>query len=184
VTTPSAPFGAGLGLADERRALILTLAMDGESFAYLDGLRRRHFPPERNVVPAHITLFHALPGEERALIVRELDGICRRQPRLTLQATGLRSLGRGVAFSFSAPALVSLRNELAREWRDWLTPQDSQRFAPHATVQNKASGDQARALLRELEAGFQPFEVRGEGLHLWRYLGGPWRLEKTFRFAG
>jgi len=53
--------------------LILTLALDGEAFALFDRLRREHFPPERNVVPAHVTLFHALPGEERAAIASVLD---------------------------------------------------------------------------------------------------------------
>jgi len=39
---------------------ILTAEMDDDSFAWLAGLRRRHFPPERNFLPAHLTLFHRL----------------------------------------------------------------------------------------------------------------------------
>ncbi len=101
-----------------------------------------------------------------------------------MEATGLRSLGRGVAFAFASPELVQLRQALAREWRDWLTPQDSARIAPHVTVQNKVAPDAARRLQRELEASFQPFAARAEGLLLWRYLGGPWAQEGRFPFTG
>ena len=44
--------------------LILTLALDDLSFARFDALRREHFPPTLNRIPAHVTLFHHLPGEE------------------------------------------------------------------------------------------------------------------------
>lgn len=69
---------------------------------------------------------------------------------------------------------MALRQTLAREWRDDLTAQDSARIAPHVTIQNKVAPREASALLRELSAGFVPFEARAEGLLLWRYLDGPW----------
>ena len=171
-------------MGDDGRPLILTLMLDGASFGLLDGWRRRFFPPERNQVPAHITLFHALPGDQAGLIRREIAALSGRQKPFSLDATGLRSLGRGVAVSFSCAELVRLRQALAREWRDWLTAQDSAKIAPHVTVQNKVSPETARATLRELEAEFRPFTAQAEGLQLWRYLGGPWRLEQTFRFGG
>ena len=136
------------------------------------------------MVPAHLTLFHALPGENELLIRRELDGICRTHRAFDLEATGLRSLGRGVAIAFRSAELVALRQELAREWRDWLTPQDSAKIAPHVTIQNKVTPDAARTLLKELERGFEPFRSRAEGLSLWRYLGGPWEAVRRFRFSG
>ena len=42
------------------RTFILTAELDGASFDWLDELRRAHFPPERNLLPAHLTLFHRL----------------------------------------------------------------------------------------------------------------------------
>ena len=164
--------------------LILTLMLDGASFARLDGWRRRFFPPERNQVPAHLTFFHALPGAEAPTIRRELAAVAAGQTPFSIEATGLRSLGRGIAIAFSSAELVRLRQSLAREWRDWLTPQDSAKIAPHVTVQNKASPDAVRESRRELDAEFQPFSARAEGLQLWRYLGGPWQLDRTFRFGG
>ena len=171
-------------MSEPDRPLILTLAFDGASFARLDELRRRYFPPERNQVPAHLTLFHALPGENATPIRRELADICLRQKPFEIEATGLRALGNGVAIGFSSQELVGLRQRLAREWRDWLSPQDSAKIAPHVTIQNKVGADVARATLRELEASFRPFSARAEGLNLWRYLGGPWNLERSFRFGG
>jgi hypothetical protein len=78
---------------------------------------------------------------------------------------------------------ADLRAELARRWAQWLTPQDRQGFRPHVTVQNKVPVEEARALKASLEAGFSPLEARGEGLLLWRYLGGPWALETEVPFA-
>ena len=42
-------------------ALIVTGEIGPADFAWVDGLRQRHYPSERNHVPAHITVFHALP---------------------------------------------------------------------------------------------------------------------------
>ena len=39
---------------------IVTAELPGNVFALADGLRRAHFPPERNKLAAHVTLFHAL----------------------------------------------------------------------------------------------------------------------------
>ena len=76
-----------------------------------------------------------------------------------------------------------MRQALMRGWADWLTAQDSARITPHVTIQNKVSPREARALLTELKATFRPMRVRGEGLLLWRYLGGPWSLQRRFRFG-
>ena len=164
--------------------LIVTLALDGASFARLDDLRRRHYPPERNRVPAHLTLFHALPGASLPAVKRDLAAICAARRPFDLRASGWTSLDRGVALAFSSPELLALRRELAFEWRDHLTAQDSARIAPHVTVQNKVAPREADALLRELQAGLRPFAARAEGLLLWRYLGGPWDLVRRYRFAG
>ena len=43
---------------------LVTLGFDEATFTRLEELRRRYFPPERNVVPAHLSLFHRLPPEE------------------------------------------------------------------------------------------------------------------------
>jgi 2'-5' RNA ligase len=157
--------------------------MDESSQEYFDRLRALHFPPERNYLNAHLTLFHQLPGEREAEISTELREICHKHEPLTLAVTGVRSLGRGVAYELSSPQLSALRRELARSWQPWLSAQDRQGFKPHITVQNKVSPEQARSLHQELQAPFSPFEVDGLGLSLWRYLGGPWDPEGTYLFG-
>jgi hypothetical protein len=163
--------------------LILTLQMDESSQERFDHLRELHFPPERNYLNAHLTLFHKLPGEREAEISTELCEICREHEPPTLIATGLRFLGRGVAYELSSPQLLALRRELVRSWDPWLGAQDRQGFKLHVTVQNKVSPEQARALHQELQATFTPFEIEGLGLSLWRYLGGPWEPAATHLFS-
>ncbi len=63
--------------------LILTLKFDDRTFAVLDELRQQHFPRSRNVVPAHITLFHALPGEQEQPIRQTLHTLCAATPLKT-----------------------------------------------------------------------------------------------------
>ena len=168
----------------DRAPLIVTLAFDEASFAFFQSARQRYFPPERNLIPAHLTLFHALPGEQADTVRIQLEEMCRATAPVTLAVTGLRSLGRGVAYTVASPTLGHVRAGLATRWAAWLTPQDRQKHQPHVTVQNKVDPAVARALLAELQAGFEPFTAHGEGLHLWRYRGGPWDALATVPFTG
>lgn len=163
--------------------LIVTLGFDAASFEFFDEARRRHFPPARNRIPAHLTLFHHLPGDEEADIALALSEVARRTPRLTLRVAGLRFLGFGSAYSIVSPALVALRDELASRWRDRLTPQDAAPLKPHVTVQNKVPAAQAKQLFAELQDGFRPFEASGTHLLLWRYRGGPWEAAGRYALA-
>jgi 2'-5' RNA ligase len=177
-------LGAALFEATDTSPLILTLKMDQDSFARFDALRQAHFPRHRNFIPAHVTLFHHLPGFDPGAIAADLAAALRTRTPVILRATGLRFLGRGVAYAFDAPELTLLRNDLAARWAAFLTPQDRQPFRPHVTIQNKADPAEARGLKQRLEAEFQPFDVVGEGLLLWRYLGGPWEPLGDFPFGG
>ncbi|EWY37674.1 hypothetical protein N825_16615 [Skermanella stibiiresistens SB22] len=170
-------------MPDESRPLILTLKLDQPSFERLDALRREHFPVERNFLPAHLTLFHHLPGGDPGAIAATLRGEMANTPPPNLRAIGWRFLGKGVAQGFDAPALVAFRARLAARWSDHLTPQDRQPPKPHVTIQNKADPAAARALFQRLQAMFEPFDATGEGVLLWRYLGGPWEPLGEFPFA-
>lgn len=180
---PPQPVGqAGTSTGERRAPLLLTLQLAEPAQGLFQAFRDRHFPADRNVVPAHVSLFHHLPGEERRPITKRLREI---------ETTGLPSrpvvrveapvpLGHGVAFRLQAPVLKEMRSKLAADWADWLTPQDRQGWHPHVTVQNKVSPDIARTTLGRLQRGFMPFETEGACLHLWRYLGGPWERLDTF----
>ena len=134
-------------------------------------------------MPAHVSLFHALPGQELSQVLDDVRAVADRPP-LTVQVTGVRSLGRGTALVLESPELLVVRAELAQRWAGELTRQDAQRFSPHVTVQNKVEPAQARALVARLQAAFVPWSMTGVGLHVWRYLGGPWEPIRAYPFRG
>ena len=163
--------------------LILTLAMDPDSFARFDGLRRRHFPQALNHIPAHATLFHHLPGDRERGVIEAITALARAVPPPEVAVTGLRFTGRGVAYALDSDALARFRGRLAQEFAAHLTAQDRQGWRPHVTVQNKVDAATARALHADLEAAFTPFRFTAPGLLLWRYLGGPWERRASFAFG-
>jgi 2'-5' RNA ligase len=163
--------------------LILTLKLDQSTFEQVNALRQQYFPPERNLIPAHITLFHALPGEQEKEISQLLQTLCARSARIALSLPALHFLGNGVAIKIDAPALVQLQQTLANHWSAWLTRQDRQGYRPHITIQNKVTAAEAQQVYKTLEARWQALDGFGEGLLLWHYQGGPWQLAHSFPFA-
>ncbi|TNC62282.1 2'-5' RNA ligase family protein [Rubellimicrobium roseum] len=169
---------------DGAEPLILTLALDGTTFARLDGERRALFPPHLNRIPAHVTLFHHLPGERPGEILAALRAAGAGQGPEPVRVTELMPLGRGVAYRLEAPGVAALRAGLVRLWEADLTPQDRQPWRPHVTVQNKVTPEEARATLARLRARFAPWDAMAEGLRLWRYKGGPWEALAEIPFTG
>ena len=172
--------------ADPAAPLLLTLQLAEPGQSMFQSLRTRHFPETRNRVPAHVSLFHALPGEGCAEIVRVLHALQASRPAILVEPP--RSLGRGVAFPLASPDLLALRAGLAAAWsaQSWsgkLTRQDLERFRPHVTVQNKVTPEQARQTLQRLQHGFVPWPTEGIALLLWRYLGGPWEALERFELT-
>lgn len=163
--------------------LIVTLKIDEKSFELFDRLRRRHFPPERNFLAAHLTLFHHLPGESLEDIRFELIEFCKNRKAFSLEFDNWRLLGKGVAVKIDSKELINLRAHLADIWKDWLTAQDRQKFQPHITVQNKVAPDEAKKLYENLARDWKTFDGNAEGLQLWHYLGGDWKLEEEFLFV-
>ena len=161
--------------------MIVTLLLDDEAQQRFDRLRAEHFPPERNHLAAHVTLFHALPGERLDAVRADLAAAARRPP-FAVAVTGVRFLGRGVAYDLASAGLDRLRAGLADAWSPWLTPQDRQRHRAHVTVQNKVAPEVARALHERLSASFASGAGTARGLGLWRYLDGPWGAVDAFPF--
>ena len=162
--------------------LILTLMLAPGDQARFEALRRAHFPSEHNVISAHVTLFHHLPGLDREAIEHVLGLAAGLHAPFEVEVRGLRSLGRGVAFELHSAELSKLRAGLASAWHDALTAQDRQGFRPHVTIQNKVTPEAARSLLAQMQAVFSPFGIGATGLSLWRYLGGPWEAVAAYPF--
>jgi 2'-5' RNA ligase len=170
-------------MAADPPPLIVTALLDRASFEFFDSLRRLHFPPERNFLAAHLTLFHYLPGGEVAAVKSFIEKIANGRSPFNIHFNSIRSLGRGVAVNAEAAELIKIRGRLAAEFEPWLTPQDRQKFQPHITIQNKVEPAVAKELFELMTGIFEPFNGRVEGFQVWHYLGGPWSLETEFRFC-
>jgi len=164
------------------RALIITAELALADLAWLEALRRQYYPPERNQLPVHLTMFYALPPSLEAEARHRLAVTASAAPPRAAVA-GLMDLGGGVAFRIVSDDLDRIREELAQAFHGMLGAQDQAGWRPHVTIQNKASARDARKLLDTLQAGFapRPLGISGVGLH--RYLGGPWEtlLVRPFR---
>ncbi len=169
--------------ASAPRPLVLTLKLDGENQARLEAERRRWYPARLNRIPAHISLFHALPGEEEPAIYERLERAAGQFAPFSVEIHDLMRLGRGVAYAVRSRELSALHDELRAAWLPWLSRQDQQPFRPHVVIQNKVEPTEARALYDRLGAGFRPWAAEAAALLLWRYEGGPWSPAGEFLFA-
>jgi hypothetical protein len=167
----------------ESAPIIVTALFGKADLAWFDALRRAHFPPERNQLEAHLTMFHHLAPSLDAELKHRLAGETRsvKQPRAWV--AGLISLGGGVAFRIESPELADIRDRLAEAFAPMLMPQDRAGWRPHVTIQNKVPPEQAKALLRALEAEFRSRPVAIAGLASWWYRGGPWAPLSRHMFA-
>jgi len=162
-------------------ALIVTVEIARADLAWLDRLRRAHYPAERNHLAAHLTMFRALPPSAEAEAGRALAVIAGDvHPRAWID--GLMDLGGGVAFRIASPDLDRVRQELADRFHGLLGVQDAGGWRPHITIQNKVAPRQARALMASFDQSFprRPLLVSGLGLH--RYLGCPWDKIAVYSF--
>jgi hypothetical protein len=146
-------------------------------------MRRAHFPPERNQVPAHLTLFHHLPPDIGAELDRRL-AFHAAAPPPRAQIADVIDLGAGTAFRVKSEELEDIRHDLAAAFRGLLIPQDQAGWRPHITIQNKVERQEAKRLQQQLRATFQPRPLVIKGLASWRYLGGPWEPLKSYAFRG
>lgn len=163
--------------------IIMTARMGAADQAWANALRRSHFPPERNFLDAHITLFHHLPGSALGEIRELLRAELREAPPRAM-LSDIFSLGRGVAYRVESPDLLALRMRIADAMHGLLTPQDQNKPRLHITVQNKVEPAEARALLAELSVDFAPRPLKIHGLALDYYRGGPWEAIGCWAFRG
>ncbi|MCM0001318.1 MAG: 2'-5' RNA ligase family protein [Erythrobacter sp.] len=167
---------------------ILTAVLPRDLQAFAQGLRRAHYPPDKNYLHAHVTLFHAFAPS----LLEELRDYL---PRLAAEfaapegaVKGVMDLGKGTAIALEAPQLLALRGCIAEHFRGSLTAQDLHEPRPHITVQNKVTKEEARALQATLPQLLAPWIAKGRfafpALALHRYCGGPWEEIKTCALRG
>lgn len=171
------------GAPVRRPPLLVTAELPADVLAWADGLRKAHFPPERNRLQAHVTLFHALPPSIEDEL-RQLLGALAAAPPPPARVSGLMKLGGGTALAIDSPAMIALHAAVAERMHGLLTRQDAQPLKLHITIQNKVTAQAARELQDVLGATLQPRAFRFHGLSLHAYEDGLWRFIRTFPFRG
>lgn len=162
--------------------LIVTALLGAADQARFDRLRTAHFPPERNQLDAHLTMFHAIPPLLEDELRHRLALLAAEVAPVHATVSGLMNLGGGVAYRIVSDELDSIRAELADALRGHLTQQDSHGWRPHITVQNKVTSSVAITTLAALEREFRPRPLAITGLAYHHYEGGPWRLGRRYAF--
>lgn len=177
------PDWLATGPRNLRAPLLVTAELPDDVLAWADDLRRAHYPPERNRLRAHVTLFHALPPSVEAELVEVLGALAKAPPPAACIA-GLMKLGTGTAIAIESPEMVDLHGAIAERMHGLLTRQDAQPLRLHVTIQNKVTSQAARALQTDLGPRLEPlsFHFRGFGLYAWEE--GLWRLLRVVSFRG
>ncbi|SFP27829.1 2'-5' RNA ligase family protein [Qipengyuania nanhaisediminis] len=164
--------------------LILTAELPVDLHGRFTDLRTEHFPPERNYLEAHVTLFHALPAQCEDEVRRYLARLVGETAPVEGRVEGLMSLGGGTAIKLVSPDMLDLRHRIADHFQGMLTNQDQHRPRLHVTIQNKVTSKEAKALQAQLSGVIQPRDFAFRGLALYAYRGGPWEFLRRFAFRG
>lgn len=163
---------------------IVTAALPPDIQGWAEGLRRAHYPPERNPLHAHVTLFHSFAPSLLDELKDFLPQIAREFAPPEGFVTGLMDLHTGTAIALQSEPLLTLRALIAEHFHGSLTAQDLHEPRPHITIQNKVTKREARALQAALAPTIEPRFFHFRGLELWRYLGGPWEPVGKYTFTG
>lgn len=166
------------------RPFILTAALPPDIQGWAEGLRREHYPAERNHLHAHVTLFHSFAPSLFEELKDYLLRLGRDFAAPQAEITGLLDLGTGTAIALKSPQLLALRQVIAEYFYGSLTAQDLYEPRPHITIQNKVTKREARALQAELGPTINLHHFIFPALELHLYQDGPWELIKRCAFRG
>ena len=163
---------------------IVTAELPRDVLAWADGLRAKHYPPERNKLAAHVTLFHSFAPSLREELLRVLGRLAGEYARPEARIGSLMPLGTGTALAIHSPGMLAIRQHIAEMFHGALTAQDSHAPRLHITIQNKVTPQAAKALQRALAATLEPraFAFAGLGLHLYRETR--WESQGCWTFRG
>ena len=168
----------------QKPPFIVTAGLPRDLFAFADNLRREHFPPERNQLHAHVTLFHSFAPSLCAELKTVLPRIAGEFAPVPARLNGLMDLGKGTALAIESEGMLNIRLLIADHFHGSLTDQDMYEPRLHITIQNKVSKEETRALQAELGPQLELRDFKFTGLELHIYRGGPWDEAGKFAFRG
>lgn len=193
--TPNTPS------ASTESVYVLSLAISPQISHAMNDLRAAYFPPHLNRLPAHLTLFHALPASHlESTILPALTTLAANTPSYHIRAGDARRMKRGVLITLhhskSPHRTTELARDLQRQWGHFLSKQDLGLARPHWTVMNKVNNpDHVEKVHGEVEAWLKREKGRKdkerrtvegwvEGIVLWRYDKGNWVEPRRLMFTG
>ncbi|KUI60737.1 hypothetical protein VP1G_07940 [Cytospora mali] len=173
---------------EEEHVFVLTLGTAPSLHKPVNALREKHFPAHLNRTPAHLTMFHALPGSYLPSIITAIEKECQDLGPFELATGSLFRMRRGFGITVGPGQETArlLHEAFQKLWTDFLSEQDRKPWRPHWTIQNKVNDPAVvEGTMKDVEEGFRGAEGMAEGCVLWRYEeGGRWRLERMFEFGG
>jgi 2'-5' RNA ligase len=172
----------------EEQVYVLTLKLTDSLSVPMNRMREQYFPKKLNRIPAHLTLFHALPHSQHSSIEAGLSQLAANTKQF-LVTTGKpfrMRLGVGVNVGKGYNGMKALHDNLKSHWMPHLSEQDRGGWRPHWTVMNKVNEE------KKVEDAFQAIqddvlenvrEGKAVGLVLWRYDKGNWKWASEYNFV-
>lgn len=172
----------------EELVYILTMNLSDSLATPMNKMREQHFPKKLNRIPAHMTLFHALPHSQFEALEEGLSRLsANTQPFVVSTGKPFRMRkGVGVNVDAGYKKMKDLHQKLQLHWLPFLSEQDAGGFRPHWTVMNKVDDETVvetafETIRKELSESNQ--EGRAFGLDLWKYNRGNWEWAKIYLFG-
>lgn len=158
-----------------RGPLVITLTLDKQTQHFLTSLRSKYFPPHKNYLHAHVTLFHAIPPHRYEEISTEIQSICSKTSPWQVYVGDAKKMGnRGVMVSVRDQRrsiewihrrLLRFLEKGIKEDKDKLTEQDKKHWGKvaHVTILNKAEEvDEVEKCLEEVTELFEGMKNAGD----------------------
>jgi len=163
-------------------AILILAALPPDIFAWADGLRRAHYPRERNRLAAHVTLFHGLPPSAQGEVHARLKSIASSAAPPEAHIASIMDLGRGTALRVESAGMEAIHAELAEQLHGIVQQQDLRPLQLHITLQNKVPEKEARKLQAQLAGQGIDRSFRFTGLSTHRWDGELWQFERSWPF--
>jgi mannose-1-phosphate guanylyltransferase len=175
--------------SEEELVYVLTLRLTDSLAKPMTLMREQYFPKKLNRTPAHLTLFHALPGSKFEVIDGGLSQLSvNTKPFFVSTGKPFRMrLGVGINVGKGQNRMKQVHEDLRLQWMPHLSEQDQGGWRPHWTIMNKVNektkvDDTLRTVEKEMLLNVR--EGQAVGLDLWRYDKGNWIFANEYKFKG
>ncbi len=162
-------------------SIIITLKIDETSQLFFDDKRKVHYPKHANFAPAHITLLHKLPNNQKN--IKLLKFICSNTKVTVATISSILCNGRYVAYAVNSIYLIKLHKEMLGQFGNCLLAKDRSEYKPHSSIQNGVTFYKAQKTKEHLEENFTPFTVNIVGLSLWEFNKKGWIFIEDIYFT-